>query len=83
MTTILENLILNDHGVAFDPKSGETYHLFGPAIELVKLLQRGADDDTLLRYMLEEYDVDEATARHDLNEFLHSLERMKLWEATP
>jgi len=80
MKTILENLLLNDRGVAFDPASGETYRLVGPAVQLVRLLQRGADDAALLQYLLEEYDVDESTARRDLDVFLGTLEQMKLWE---
>jgi PqqD family protein of HPr-rel-A system len=82
MTTILENLLLNERGIAFDPASGETYRLVGPAIHLVKLLQKGADDAELLQYLLDEYTVDESTARRDLEVFLGSLEQMKLWEAT-
>ena len=79
MTMILENLLLNDRGIAFDPASGETYRLIGPAVHLVRLLQKGADDDTLLQYLLDEYDVDESTARRDLDAFLGTLEQMKLW----
>jgi PqqD family protein of HPr-rel-A system len=81
MTTILENLLLNDRGIAFDPASGETYRLVGPAVELVRLLQKGADDAELLRYLIEEYNVDESTARRDLDIFLGTLEQMKLWES--
>jgi PqqD family protein of HPr-rel-A system len=80
MTMILENLLLNDRGIAFDPATGETYRLVGPAVHLVRLLQKGADDDTLLQYLLEEYDVDESMARRDLDVFLGTLEQMKLWE---
>ena len=81
MTSVLENLLLNDRGIAFDPTSGETYRLVGPAVHLVRLLQQGADDGVLLQYLLDEYDVDEATARRDLENFLGALEQMKLWEA--
>jgi PqqD family protein of HPr-rel-A system len=80
MTTTLENLLLNDRGIAFDPATGETYRLIGPAVHLVRLLQKGANNDDLLRYLLEEYAVDEATARRDLEVFLGTLEQMKLWE---
>ncbi len=81
MTTTLDNLLLNDRGVAFDPASGETYRLLGPAVALVRLLQGGAGDDELLRFLLNEYEVDESTARRDLDAFLGMLEKMKLWEA--
>ncbi len=80
MTTTLENLLLNDRGIAFDPASGDTYRLVGPAVQLVRLLQKGSNDAALLDYLLEEYDVDESTARRDLEVFLGTLEQMKLWE---
>ena len=80
MTTALENLLLNDRGIAFDPVSGETYRLVGPAVQLVRLLQQGADEDALLQHLLNEYDVDESTARRDLDVFLGTLEEMKLRE---
>jgi PqqD family protein of HPr-rel-A system len=80
MTTILDNLLLNDRGLAFDPASGETYRLVGPAVPLVRLLQKGATDSELLRFLLDEYDVDASTARRDLDCFLGMLEKMKLWE---
>jgi PqqD family protein of HPr-rel-A system len=81
MTMTLDNLLLNDRGIAFDPASGETYRLVGPAVALVRLLQKGADESELLRFLLDEYDVDESTARRDLDAFLGMLEKMKLWEA--
>lgn len=80
MTTTLENLLLNDRGIAFDPVSGDTYRLVGPAVQLVRLLQKGSNDAALLDYLLEEYDVDESTARRDLEVFLGTLEQMRLWE---
>ncbi len=83
MTTTLDHLLLNDRGLAFDPASGETYRLIGPAFGLVRLLQHGADRDELLRYLLDEYEVDEATARQDLDAFLAMLEKMKLLETAP
>jgi len=81
MTTLLDNLQLNERGLAFDPASGEIYRLVGPAIALVRLLQKGANDSDLFRFLLDEYDVDESTARRDLDAFLGMLEKMKLWEA--
>jgi len=80
MTTILENLLLNDRGIAFDPASGDTYRLIGPAVALVRQLQNGANESDLLHFLLQEYDVDEMTARRDLDAFFGMLEKMKLWE---
>jgi PqqD family protein of HPr-rel-A system len=80
MTTTLENLLLNDNGLAFDPASGETYRLVGPGVTLVRLLQKGANDSDLLQFLLDEYHVDESTARRDLDAFFGMLEKLRLWE---
>jgi len=79
MNVILDHLLLNERGIAFDPASGEMYRLVGPAYGLVRLLQHGAGKDELLRYLLEEYEIDEATARRDLDAFFQMLEKLKLW----
>jgi PqqD family protein of HPr-rel-A system len=81
MTPTLENLTLNDKGIAFNPVTGETFRLVGSAVQLVRLLKQGADSAVLLHHLLNEYDVDEATAQRDLDAFLATLERMNWVEA--
>jgi hypothetical protein len=81
MTTTLENIQLSDQGIAFNPVTGETFRLVGSALPLVKLLKQGVDSSALLPYVLEEYDVDPATAQRDLDAFLATLERMNWVEA--
>ena len=80
MTVVLDHLLINERGIAFDPASGEMYSLIGPAYALVRMLQRGAARDELLRHLLEEYEIDETTARRDLDAFYRMLEKLKLWE---
>ncbi|HEX4140267.1 MAG TPA: HPr-rel-A system PqqD family peptide chaperone [Candidatus Methylacidiphilales bacterium] len=79
MPVVLDHLLVNERGIAFDPASGEMYRLIGPAYALVRLLQRGAAKEELLRYLLEEYEIDETTARRDLDAFFQMLEKLKLW----
>jgi Coenzyme PQQ synthesis protein D (PqqD) len=81
MTLALDHLLLNERGIAFDPDSGEMYRLIGPAYALVRQLQLGATKDELIRHLLEEYEIDEATARRDLDAFYLMLEKLKLWES--
>jgi hypothetical protein len=76
MTTHLENILLNDRGIALNPATGETFRLIGPALHLVRLLQQGAPATALLDYLLETYDIDRATAQRDLDTFLGLLEKM-------
>lgn len=45
---------------------------------LWKALEKGATEEELLKAMLEEYDVDEETARSDINAFIQKLQEAKL-----
>jgi hypothetical protein len=76
MTTHLENILLNDRGIAFNPVTGETFRLIGPAMHLVRLLQQDAPPSALLDYLLKTYDIDRTTAQRDLETFLAILEKM-------
>lgn len=78
MNTTLTNLLLNDRGVAFNPATGDALMLSPTALRLVKLLQLGENEDSLLRHLLDEYEVDDATARRDLDSFLAQLDQMQL-----
>jgi hypothetical protein len=82
MTTHLENILLNDRGIAFNPVTGETFRLIGPALHLVRLLQQKAPPSALLDYLLETYDIDRTTAQRDLETFLAILEKMNWVEVS-
>lgn len=47
---------------------------------LWEILSKGAEKETLLARMLEEYDVDEATASADIDRFLQKLQEADLIE---
>lgn len=47
---------------------------------LWEILSKGAEKETLLARMLEEYDVDEATASADIDRFLRKLQEADLIE---
>jgi len=82
MTTHLENILLNDRGIALNPATGETFRLIGPALHLVRLLQQGAPASALLDYLLETYEIDRATAQRDLDNFIAMLEKMNWVEVS-
>jgi hypothetical protein len=77
----LRGIVLHDRGIALDPATGETFRLIGPALPLARLLQQGAQPAELLAHLLETYQVDEATAKRDLDAFLATLKEMRWVEA--
>ena len=73
MSTPLHDLLLNEHGFAFDTVEGRSYQLSPTALRLVRWMQEGESaEQALLRRLLEEHDVDEHTARRDLGDFLRT-----------
>lgn len=76
MTSTIQDILLNDRGFAFEPSSGQTCQLSSTGLRLVRLLQGGAEEPALVGRLLEEYQVDEHTARRDVQTFLGSLKDM-------
>ena len=72
--------MLNDRGFAFDPASGETFQLNTTGLRIVRLLQQGGAEHAVLGRVIEEFEVDENTARRDLETFLQTIGTMG-WQA--
>lgn len=53
-------------------------NLNGTGAFLWKILEKGATQDELLKQLLEEYDVDEKTAKEDIQIFVNKLQEAKL-----
>jgi hypothetical protein len=76
MPATLNDLLLNDHGFAFDPTGGESYQLSATGLRIVRLLQQGTDREAVLGHVLEEFEVDQRTASRDVADFMNSLEQL-------
>lgn len=71
---------LDDEVVVLD-LAGSTYlRLNGPAAVLWHVLLAGADEARLVETLLEEYDIDQVTAKRDVDTFLTKLRRANLLE---
>lgn len=77
----LGGILIHERGIAFNPVTGETFRLVGPARQLIRLLQEGTPPDGLLSYLVDNYEVEETVARRDLDTFLATLEDMGWLEA--
>lgn len=81
--TALKNLMINDNGFGFDPSTGHTYNLSITAMEIVRLLNSGADEEDIMTYLQETFDVEEHRAVHDLDSFFAILCQYGLLTAQP
>ena len=76
MSTPLSEIMLNDRGFAFDPTTGESFQLSTTGLEIVRALRDAPDRDAALAKLIAEFEVDENTARRDIDQFLSSIEKI-------
>ena len=76
MSTPLSEIMLNDRGFAFDPTTGESFQLSTTGLEIIRALRQAPDRDAALTKLIEEFEVDENTARRDFDQFLSSIEQI-------
>ena len=76
MPTPLSEIMLNDKGFAFDPATGESFQLSTTGLEIVRALRDAPDRDAALAKLIAEFEVDENTARRDIDQFLSSIEKI-------
>jgi hypothetical protein len=74
----LKDLMINDNGFAFDPRSGITYNLSPTGVDVVAWLKQGIDGDAIVERLTDKYEVASDTARHDLQSFLSALRKYAL-----
>lgn len=77
----LKDLMINDTGFAFDPRSGVTYNLSPTGVEVVGWLKRGLDGEAIVERLSDVYDVAEDAARDDLGRFLATLRKYGLFDS--
>lgn len=78
----LERLAINDEGFIFDPETGNSYTVNRTGIFMINLLKKGKSEDEIVRALIEEFEVDEETAKKDIIDFLEHLRLLGLWEAS-
>lgn len=72
----ISDIMLNDRGFAFDPNSGESYHLTPTALACVRGLQHGVSVDEILTEITATWEIDTTAARCDLDAFLWELKQL-------
>ncbi len=74
----LSELTLSESGFLFDHSSGQTYTLNPTGQFLFRELEKEKGEEELLKSLRDEYEVDEFTARRDLDDFLRSMRELGL-----
>lgn len=75
---IKSNLAISDTGFIFEPTSGESYSLNPIAAEILKMLKEEKQEEEIKYFILENYDVDEATIEKDYIDYISMLKQYNL-----
>ena len=74
----LKDLMINDNGFAFDPRSGSTYNLSPTGVDIVDWLKHGLDTGAIVDRLTAKYDVAIDAAREDVERFMATLRKYAL-----
>jgi len=74
----LKDLMLNDNGFAFDPRTGLTYTISVTGLTVIRGLKEELDEAQIVERIVADYEVDSRTAARDVRRFLESLRRLGL-----
>mgnify|MGYP000396752917 CR=1 FL=1 len=69
----LRELAMNQEGFAFDPSTGESYHLNQTAHLIIELLRAGSKEEQIVKKLAESYGIDSRTASEDIHDLLFQL----------
>ncbi len=71
-------LTLSESGFLFDHATGLTYTLNPTGRFIFRQMQKGVEGPVILTLLREEFEVDETTARKDLDDFVRQLKEFEL-----
>ncbi|NOZ03276.1 MAG: PqqD family protein [FCB group bacterium] len=71
-------LTLSESGFLFDHATGLTYTLNPTGQFIFRQMQKGVEGPEILTRLQEEFEVDETTARKDLDDFVRQLKEFEL-----
>ena len=66
---IIDELRISDNGFVFNSKTGDSFNVNPPGLELTKLIVQGHEFDSIKSMFLEKYDLDDLTFEKDFYEF--------------
>ena len=69
----LNQLILDENNIAFNPMMGNSYQLNDISRDIIVLLKKGKTKDEILQELGEVYDVDENQLFIDMSDFVSKL----------
>ncbi|MCP4121443.1 MAG: PqqD family protein [Bacteroidetes bacterium] len=77
---IKKNVALSDSGFLFNPATGDSFSVNPIGQEIIKMIQEGKENQSIIDTIVEEYMIDGNTVEKDLYDFNKMLISYKLSE---
>jgi len=72
------NIAISDSGFLFNPSTGDSYSINTIGNQILRLMKEEKDENQIIEYILENYDVDIDAVKKDLYDFTKILESYRL-----
>ncbi len=76
----LRKIAVSEEGFLFDPETGNSFTVSPTGLFILERLRKGMGFEDILKDLLNEFDVDEETARRDLIDFIQQMKLLGLWK---
>lgn len=75
-----KNIAISESGFVFNASRGESFSTNKTGSRILALLQEGKDETAIKGFILNEYDIDEATCEKDIYDYVKMLVQFNLIE---
>jgi hypothetical protein len=75
-----KNIAVSDSGFIFNPGTGDSFSTNPIGIKIVNMLKEQHEDSEIIKAIMNDYNVDEATFEIDLQDFMNMLKTYQLTE---
>ena len=72
---IKNNIAISENGFVFNPASGESFTTNQVGLEMLNLMRKGTDKETIIADLTEKYDADAGVIERDFNDFSEMLKQ--------
>lgn len=77
---IRKNIAVSENGFIFNPLTGDSFSVNQTGAFILHKMKAGENDESILKALQEEYELDAHTAERDLYDFLSMLKSYQLTE---
>ena len=75
---VRKNIAISENGFIFNPLTGDSFSVNETGVFILQKLKDGENEETIIRNLMDEYELDASTAEKDFNDFLSMLKSFQL-----